>query len=185
MTGFEEYIYVLDFLPEGKSMMRIREALAQGIGLGHFTLLEVVAKENVSLMLGNKVYIGKEERKEISRIKRRIGYPELSSASKMELPGVIKKIVMEREKDFIAFFNTCSPISMRLHQLELLPGVGKKHLEHILSVRQAKPFESFEDLKARVPLLSDPVSLIAQRVIEELQGDVKHYLFVRPYVIQQ
>ncbi|HII54097.1 DUF655 domain-containing protein [Candidatus Micrarchaeota archaeon CG08_land_8_20_14_0_20_49_17] len=182
MTGYEEYFYVLDFLPEGKSVMRTREVLAQGMGSSFFTLLEVVAKEGVTLMSYQKVYIGKDERKEISHIKRRITYGDLTTSSKAELPAVVKKIVLEREKDFVHFFNVCSPISMRLHQLELLPGIGKKHLEHILDQRQKKPFESFEDLRSRVPLLTDPIALVTQKVQEELQGNVKHYLFVKPYI---
>lgn len=38
----------------------------------------------------------------------------------------------------------------------------------ILKAREEKPFESFEDIKNRVPMLSDPVKLIVRRVLMEL-----------------
>ena len=67
-----------------------------------------------------------------------------------------------------------------MHSLELLPGVGKKHLVAILEARDEKKFESFADITARVSLLQDPVKLIADRVILELKGDSRFYILTRP-----
>ena len=51
--------------------------------------------------------------------------------------------------------------------------------------RTSSPFKSFDDLKTRVPLLGDPVELLAKRVILELdttqvkRGKKKYYLFTQ------
>ena len=176
----EDFGYVLDFLPTGKSMDRTREPVAQIIGTKFFKLLEVTIKPEQKVSLEQKVSIGKVNRVEVDRIKTRLSVSELSNTARSELNPVLKKIVMEREADFIGFFNKCGSVSIRLHQLELLPGVGKKHLEEILSERERKPFVSFEDLKTRVPLLTDPASIIVQRINNEITGIEKYYLFVKP-----
>ncbi len=176
----EDYGYVLDFLPTGKSNDRYKEPVAQIIGTKFFKLLEVTIKPDHIVRLEQKVNIGKTNRVEVDRIKTRMPVSELSNTSRAELTPVLKKIVMERELDFVSFFNKCGSISIRLHQLELLPGIGKKHLEEILSERENLPFVSFEDIKTRVPLLTDPASIIVQRINNEITGIEKHYLFVKP-----
>ena len=65
-----------------------------------------------------------------------------------------------------------------MHQLELLPGIGSKHLWEILEERKKKPFESFEDIKKRVSLIPDPEKMITKRIIEELEDKDKYRLFV-------
>ena len=47
-----------------------------------------------------------------------------------------------------------------MHQIELLPGMGKKHMKEILEKREEKEFESFEDMKKRIPNLPDPEKAI-------------------------
>jgi putative nucleotide binding protein len=48
----------------------------------------------------------------------------------------------------------------------------------IINAREEKPFESFEDLKKRVKLIPDPEKLIIKRILEEMEGEEKHRLFV-------
>ncbi|MDO8480792.1 MAG: DUF655 domain-containing protein, partial [Nanoarchaeota archaeon] len=72
------------------------------------------------------------------------------------------------------------PLSMRMHQLELLPGLGKKHMWEILEQRDIEPFKDFEDLKKRVKLLPSPEKAVAKRILKELEGNEKHNLFVEP-----
>ena len=66
-----------------------------------------------------------------------------------------------------------------MHALELLPGVGKKHMWEILEARKEEPFASFADIKKRVKLVSDPRKAIINRVFNEVSGKEKHFLFVR------
>jgi putative nucleotide binding protein len=175
----EVYARVIDFMPDGWATDRMREPLAQLVGEKYFTLLEVSIKRGSPCALGQRLCIGKEGRQEVEKIKKRLTFQELSATSRSELPIVARKIIADREADFVAFFNKAGPISMRLHQLELLSGIGKKHLQEILDTR-SKPFESFKDIQSRVSLLPDPSNLILSRVTEELGGESKYYLFVRP-----
>ena len=177
----EEYSYVLDFMFTGKSSSTRTEPLAQLMGANWFTLLEATTKDNAMLTIGEKVYIGQGERDKISLIKSRVSYNELTQTSKSNMPAIIIKIIKDDEKRFVNVFNTAGSVNIRQHSLELLPGIGKKHLNAILKERSAKPFESFADITNRIPLLQDPVKLIEERIIEELQGEQRFYLFVKPY----
>jgi putative nucleotide binding protein len=182
---YEEYAYVLDFLPHGRPGVRPSGragyragALVQLIGEEFFTLLEALAKEGVTLKPHDRVYVGKEAREEITYIIGRIGYDELTAAAKMELPAVISRIVLNREKWFIDFFNNARAITPRMHALELIPGIGKKYMWQVINEREKKPFESFEDLQKRTEL-PNPVKLITKRILEELAGESKYRLFTR------
>ncbi len=178
----EENAFVLDFLLSGKAFSGKSEPVAQLIGEEWFTLLEAVPREGITLKAGDKVYIGKDERDKISLIKTRITYNELTQTARNELPVIVNMIVREKEKKFVDVFNNAGPLNIREHSLELLPGIGKKHLEAILKARQEKKFESFKDINERVSLLQDPAKLITDRVIAELMGTERFYVFTKPYV---
>ncbi|MBS7607989.1 MAG: DUF655 domain-containing protein [Candidatus Bathyarchaeia archaeon] len=182
---YEEYAYVLDFLPHGRPGVRITGragyragALVQLVGEDFFTLLEALVKEGVTLKPHDRVYVGKEAREEITYIIGRIGYDELTAAAKAELPAVISRIVLNREKWFVNFFNTAQAITPRMHALELIPGIGKKYMWQVIREREKKPFESFEDLQRRTQI-PNPVKLLTKRILEELAGESKYRLFTR------
>jgi len=86
--------------------------------------------------------------------------------------------VEKNPKKFLDFFNKAQPLTTRMHQLELLPGLGKKHMWEIIEERKEKPFESFDDIKKRVKLMPDPEKIIVKRIMAELEGQEKHLLFV-------
>ncbi|HIH16815.1 MAG TPA: DUF655 domain-containing protein [Candidatus Diapherotrites archaeon] len=175
----EERAIVLDYLPRGKSTGYKTEPLAQLLGTSYFTLLEVVPKADLKIQ--EEVYVGKDERDKIDYIKRRVPFKELTNTAQMELEKAVEKLVKGDEAKYVAFFNQSRPITIKRHQLELLPGLGKKHLFCILEEREKTPFASFEDLVKRVHLMPDPVKLIIKRVVDELEReDVRHYLFSRP-----
>jgi putative nucleotide binding protein len=177
----EEKALVLDFMPTGKPSAYKTEPLAQVIGKDYFTLLELTPQTGKSFSIAEEVNIGKEGRDKVDIIKGRITYKDLTSNSLAELEGVIRKIVDENKSKFLAFYNTSKGITLKRHQIELLPGMGKKHMLAILDARERKPFESFEDLDSRVKSLPDPVKAIVKRIVEELEGtEDKYYLFVRP-----
>lgn len=179
---YEEYAYVLDFLPRGRPGTRQSYqpgTLVQVVGENFFTLLEAIAKENTTLSPFDRVYVGKENRKEITYIMGRIGYEELTSTARMELPEVVEKIILNREKDFVGFFNVTRAVTPRMHSLELIPGIGKKYMWVIVNEREKRPFESFEDLQQRTNI-PEPAKLLRKRVLEELSGESKYRLFTRP-----
>jgi putative nucleotide binding protein len=178
---YEEYAYVLDYLPHGRpgTDRRYRAgALVQVVGEEYFTLLEAIVKETVTVGTSDRVYVGKEARKKITYIIGRIGYEELTSTAKMELAGVVEKIAFTRENLFVNFFNTTQAITPRMHSLELLPGIGKKYMWQIINEREREPFKSFEDLQQRANI-PNPAKLIAKRIVEELSGESKYRLFTR------
>lgn len=175
----EEYALVLDYLPTGKSFSIKSEPVVQLIGEMRFTLLEAVPKEG-DIKVEERLYIGKGVRDKISLIKARLTYASLTEGAKNELTTAITAIIKNNEKKFVEFFNTASPLNIRMHSLELLPGIGKKHLKAILDAREEKDFESFEDITKRVPLLQDPIKLLMERVLVELREESRFYILTRP-----
>jgi len=178
---YEDHAYVLDYLPHGRPGTRPYRAgaLVQVVGEDFFTLLEAVVKEGLVLKPLDRVYVGKDTRDRVTYIIGRIGYEELTTAARMELATALEKIVLNREKWFINFFNTAQAITPRMHALELIPGIGKKYMWQILDEREKRPFQSFEDLQQRANL-PNPAKLIVKRILEELAGQSKYRLFTRP-----
>ena len=177
----EEKALVIDYLSRGRSSDFKTEPIAQLLGKEYFTLLEVVPKQGVELKAMEEVYVGKEERDKIEFIKKRVAYKELTNTSLTDLENAIENIIKEDEKRFVDFYNNSRSITLKRHQIELLPGMGKKHMLQIIQEREKAPFESFEELKKRVSGVPDPIRAIVRRILEELEGmDVKYYLFVRP-----
>jgi len=177
----EEYAFVLDFMPTGKPSAPKTEALAQVIGQEFFTLLEIVPKPGVSFSVGDKVYVGKENREKVELVKGRISYKDLTSNSLSELDDVLSQIVLSQKEKFLSFFNTSKALSLRRNQLELLAGMGNKHSLAIIVEREKKPFASLVEITQRVTSAPDPVKAVVGRIVEELENpEDKHYLFVRP-----
>ena len=177
----EENAIVLDFMPTGKPSAVRTEPMAQVMGKDYFTLLEVVPKKGVSLTVGEEVYIGKDERTKVELVKGRIAFKDLTSNSLSELEGTIADLVEANIEKYLNFFNIARGISLKRHQLELLPGIGKKHVLELLDQREKGVFESFEDISSKVKNMPDPKKAVIKRIIEELEGpEDKHYLFVRP-----
>lgn len=176
----EEKAIILDYLEHGYPLDHglLKTPIAQALGLDHLTLLELIPKKGIFLQPHEEVYIGEGKREKIHHIKGRIPVQRLTVTAQNELRHVIEEIVVKNEQRFVQFFNQAQPLSTRMHQLELLPGLGKKHMWEVLEARKQKPFESFEDLKKRVKLLPDPKMIILKRIISELEEKEKYKLFV-------
>ena len=178
----EEKVLVLDFLPNGYPLdprpTHKKTAIVQAVGKDHFTLLELVPKKGTTLKLMQELYIGPDKRDEIQHIVGRLPMHKLTGTAKQELEFVIKEIVHTNQTKFIEFFNKAQPLSTRMHQLELLPGLGKKHMWEIIEAREEKLFENFADIKTRVKLMPDPEKTVVKRIISELEGNEKYHIFV-------
>ncbi|MBI2148512.1 DUF655 domain-containing protein [Candidatus Woesearchaeota archaeon] len=183
ITMREEYAIILDFLPHGYPMdrrpMHLKTAIAQAIGKKTLVLLELVPKKDCFLQPHEDVYIGEGKRDKVHHIVGRITPTKLTETARTELNYIIEEIVNKEEAKFVEFFNKAGPINTRIHQLELLPGIGKKHMLTILQAREEKLFENFADIKKRVSLLPDPEKAVIKRILLELEGNEKHYLFVK------
>ena len=177
---YEEFARVLDFLPRGQSeVIKGREGpMVQAIGEERLTLLELLAMENQSFDLGEKVKIGKEGREKIVSVLGKLTYEELTPEAKASLPAVIESVVKGNEAKYVAYFNELQPLTPRLHGLELIPGIGKTFMKEIVEMREMRPFTSFSDIQERVGL-RDPAKMIVKRVVEELAGESHVTLFVK------
>ncbi len=179
---YEEYAYVMDFLPTGRSSpdksRYVAAPTAQVVGEDYFTMLEAELKPGAFVEPSERIYVGKDRREKVNRILGRISYQELTASAKAELPVVLEKMIQNQEKRFVDFFNNAQAVTPRMHALEVLPGVGKKSMWQIIDQRDRKLFESFADIQKRTSL-SDPVKTIAKRIVEELTEDSKYRLFTR------
>jgi putative nucleotide binding protein len=174
----EDYAIVLDFLPHGRPFSGRRIPVAQVLGENYFILLEVVPKKGISLEPNERIYLGPDKRDKVHHVVGRIKLGDLTNAARVGLPQIIEELVQKREREFVEFFNRAGPITTRFHQLELLPGIGKRHMWKILEEREKKKFESFEEIKQRIDLLPDPKKAVIKRIIEELEGKDKYKIFV-------
>jgi putative nucleotide binding protein len=182
---FEDFAYVLDYLRHGKLDARKgsyrAQPIAQIVGEDFFTLLEATTKDEMSVTLHERIYIGKDlPRNKISHIIGRIEYNNLTTSAKGELPFVLEEIVKRNEKKFVAFLNSARAITPRMHSLELIPGIGKKYTWVILRARERTPFISFKNIKERTGV-PDLAKLIVKRIVEELSKKSKYTIFTRPF----
>ena len=182
MRKKEEQAIVLDFLPNGYPFdnrpSHQKTPIVQALGTENFTLLELVPKKGIFLQPYEEVYIGDQKRDQIHHINGKISPDRLTHTAKSELNHVVDQLVAKKEPEFVEFFNKAQPLSTRMHTMELLPGVGKKHMWEIIEQRKEKDFASFNDLKKRVKLIPDPKKVIVRRIIAEISGKEKHKLFV-------
>ena len=177
---YEEYAYVLEFSPRGKSVViKGREGpIVQAIGEERLTLLELLAVENKNFEPEERVRIGKEGREKIVSVLGKLSFEELTPKSKSTLLPAVERIVKSNESRYVAYFNELQPLTPRLHGLELIPGIGKTFMKQIVDGRERQPFKSFEELQQRVGL-REPAKLLARRIVEELSGGSRINLFIR------
>lgn len=174
----EDYAIVLDFLPYGYPLDNRRMPLAQAIGVSGFTLLQLVPRRGEKFEVGEKVYIGEGKRDKVQYILGRCPREKLTDSAREQLEDFVAEMVKSDEERFVKFFNKAQAINTRLHQFELLPGLGKKHTAAILEAREEKDFESFNDIRERVANMPSPDKVIEKRIMGELTEIQRHNLFI-------
>jgi len=172
---------VLDFLPHGRTEddrpQYEKEPLGYVLDHEAFRLYEFIADSDANVSIGDRIDITGEEF--ITRYSE-IEYDDLPGGAQSELEYVIEDLIEEQERRFVDFYNDAQPITLRLHQLNLLPGIGKKLRNNILDERKRKPFESFEELEERIGGLHNPREVLAERILEEIrEEDLKYRIFAR------
>jgi putative nucleotide binding protein len=176
-----ETAVVLDFLAHGRTEddrpQYQKEPLAYVIDTANFLLYELVLEDDSGLSIGDAIDIDGMDA--IVR-QTQIAYDDLPGGASSELDYAIEEIVEAQEQRFVDYYNNAQPITLRLHQLNLLPGIGEKLRNDILDERKRGPFESFEDIEERIDGLHDPKEVLVERIFEELkEDDLKYQLFVR------
>lgn len=173
---------VLDYLPHGRTEddrpQYQKPALAYALGVEEFRLFEVTLEEDVSFTITDRIDANRSN--ELVADVREIDYGDLPGAAQSELEHAIRDVVESDQERFVGFYSDAQPITLRLHQLNLLPGIGKKLRNNILEERKRKPFESFDDLEERVSGLHNPKEVLVERILEEIrEEDLKYRTFVR------
>ena len=179
----ERRAVVLDYLAHGLSdggrQQYESSPAGYALGIDDFQLYQVAFDENERVTIGNRVVIKPRESRSVVTNAHQVKYDDLSSGAQSELEYVAHDLVEEDEERFVEFYNEAQPITLRLHQLNLLPGIGKKLRNTILDERKRKPFEDFEELEERVSGLHDPAEVLVERILEELRDeDLKYRTFV-------
>lgn len=169
---------VLDVLPHGRSdddrPQHRKEPLAYALGIDEFHIYELSLDEDDDIAFGDRIDLTAYGRL------TEVDFEDLPSGARQELEYAVEEVVDADERRFVDFYNDAQPITLRLHQLNLLPGIGKKLRNTILDERKRKPFESFEDLDDRVSGLHNPKAVLVERIQEELRDDdLKYRIFVR------
>jgi putative nucleotide binding protein len=173
---------VLDVLPHGRTEddrpQYQKDPLAYALDSEDFALYELVLSESSGVSIGDAVDV--TDAPFVERVNR-IEYDDLPSGASSELDYVVEDVVEANERRFVDFYNDAQPITLRLHQLNLLPGIGKKLRNNILDQRKRQPFESFAELEDRIGGLHNPQEVLVERIIEELrEDDLKYRIFARP-----
>lgn len=174
MNENENYALVL-----GQIKTKDNKNTANVVGTERFTLLHIELKEGVDVNPQDKILLTKHS-DEVEKINYRISYDNLSNSEKEELNRAIHRIILTDEKKYVHFFNRQSRDRMQLHFLD---GISRKAGTKIVSEREKKDFESFEDINKRVSFIDDSEELIFKRVFYELtepnnKNENQCYLFV-------
>ena len=167
---------VIDMTPQTTSEQPLEGTV---LSEADFRLYETTFIEGTDVSIGDRLVLAPtEEREEIDAF-REVGFSDLSNTARNELEYAIEAIMEADPQRFLAVYNEAGPISLRLHQLNLLPGIGQKLRDAILDARKRGPFDSFEGVADRVDGLHRPREIIAERILEELEDEsVKYRLFV-------
>jgi putative nucleotide binding protein len=172
---------VLDVLAHGRTEddrpQYQKQPLVYALGVEDFELFECVASDPGDLSIGDRIDVYDTE--VLERVNR-IDHDDLPSGAASELEYAVEDLVAAEEQRFVDFYNDAQPITLRLHRLNLLPGIGKKLRNNVLDERERRPFQSFEDLEARVSGLHNPEEILVERIMEELrEEDLKYRTFVQ------
>ena len=175
---------VLDVLPHGRADDDRRQykksPLAYALGEEDFRLVELRLATDADISIGDRVVIEPHDERVAVEAVEDVEYGTLSNTALNEVEYVIDEVLTDHESRFVDFYNDAQPITIRLHQLNLLPGLGKKLRNKLLDERKRGPFESFEDLEDRISGLHRPKEILAERILSELRDDdLKYKVFVR------
>ncbi|MGM0447788.1 MAG: DUF655 domain-containing protein [Methanobacteriota archaeon] len=170
---------LLDVLPNGRPdddrPQSRKSPVAYGLGADSFALYELTLAEDADASVGDRTAL---DGPDVGRY-REVGFDGLTRNAAAEIEYAVEAIVEADEERFVEFYNEAGPITLRLHQLNLLPGIGKKLRNDLLDERKRGPFESFDDVEERISGLHRPREVILERIVEEIrQSDLKYRTFV-------
>jgi putative nucleotide binding protein len=189
-TTDERRAVVLDLLPNGRPDDDLpqyeRPAVAYAVGEDDFRLYEFDLVEDADVGVGDRLVVRPAEARTAVDRFREVEHGDLPNAARSELSYAVEGIVDRDERRFVDFYGEADPLSLRMHQLDLLPGVGDTIRNNVLDARKRGPFESFDDVADRVSGLHDPRETVVERIMTEFRDeDLKYRLFVRPGRVEE
>ncbi|QHS17867.1 DUF655 domain-containing protein [Halopenitus persicus] len=175
------FAVALDVLPQGRPgddrPQYQKSPIAYALGEADFRLFELTLTDDADRSVGDRIAL-EPRADDVSRY-REVDYDDLTHNAAAEIEYAVEQIVEENERRFVDFYNDAEPITLRLHRLNLLPGIGKKLRNNVLDERKRGPFESFEDIADRISGLHRPKEVLVERIIEEIrEDDLKYRVFV-------
>ena len=179
----DEFAVVLDYLahghPDDDRPQYQKSPLAHALAETDFRLYELTLDTDDRVGIGDRLAVTPEETREAVARSRPIAFDDLTRGARQELEYAVAEIVEREERRFVDFYNDAQPITLRLHQLNLLPGIGKKLRNNVLDERKREPFDSFDDIEDRVAGLHNPEEVLVDRIVEEIrEDDLKYRTFV-------
>ena len=110
---YEEYAYVLDFNPRGKSStVRGRDGIIiTAIGENNIQLLEILGVPHSIFDVGERIYIGKEGRTKVLSVLGKLEYEHISSSAQWELPDIFQKIIEHTKPKIVDWINKGKPLT--------------------------------------------------------------------------
>ena len=171
-------VVLLDVLPTGRPdddrPQSQKSPVAYGLGTESFRLYELALTDGADVSVSDRI---DTDGPAVGRY-HEVSFDDLTRNAAAEVEYAVEDIVDADEERFVDFYNEAGPITLRLHQLNLLPGVGKKLRNNVLDERKRGPFESFEDVSERVSGLHRPREVIVERIVEEIrEEDLKYRRF--------
>ena len=179
---YERSALILDILENTHSRKDKHKdkTIVQALGTTYLTLLELIPIEASSLTLMEELVLDKEHRSNVQTIIGRIPYDSLSNVAQVQLDEAIAKVVTDNEERYVEWLNKAPSISIRLHSLQVIKGIGPKAMEAILQARKGQKFTSFTDFEERTGV-KDIKDLIISRIQQEIVDETeRHHLFTRP-----
>jgi putative nucleotide binding protein len=172
-------VVLLDVLPNGRPdddrPGYQKSPVAYGLGRASFGLYELTLADDADVSVGEWLRL---DGAAVARY-REVSFDDLTRNAAAEVEYAVEAIVDADERRFVDFYNEAGPITLRLHQLNLLPGIGKKLRNKVLDERKRGPFASFEEVSERVSGLHSPREVIVERITEERRdADLKYRTFV-------
>jgi len=171
-------VVLLDVLPNGRPdddrPQSRKSPVAYGLGTESFRLYELALTDEADISVSDRIDI---DGPSVGRY-HEVSFDDLTRNAAAEVEYAAEDIVDADEDRFVDFYNDAGPVTLRLHQLNLLPGVGKKLRNNVLDERKRGPFESFEDVSERVSGLHRPREVIVERIVEGIrEEDLKYRRF--------
>ncbi|MFD1569132.1 DUF655 domain-containing protein [Halorubrum laminariae] len=172
-------VVLLDVLPNGRPdddrPAHQKSPVAYGLGTADFRLYELALTESADVSVSDWIDL---DGPSVGRY-REVEFDDLTRNAAAEIEYAVDDIVDADERRFVDFYNEAGAITLRLHRLNLLPGIGKKLRNNLLDERKRGPFETFEEVSERVSGLHRPREVIVERIVEEIrEDDLKYRTFV-------